>query len=118
MVTMAVEVQGASASTMLPALLNWAQSPDVNDPPPNHRFDPCRVHVLFAVQIYRFRPAEAAVLKKVAPTEQVDGSAVPVWNGLVDAADEKSMFLAWVLRSTKVWPYKRVPLATNIRNSQ
>jgi hypothetical protein len=44
-------------------------------------------------------PAVAAVLKNVAPTEQVDGSTVPVCEGLVDAAAEKSTLLACVRKS-------------------
>jgi hypothetical protein len=102
-VTAVVEKQGPPADTRFPLLLNAAQSPGLTLPPPNHRFDPSRLHVLAAVQPYRFCPAGAAVLKNVAPTEHVVGSTVPVFEGLVETADEKSTLLVCVRRSIMVW---------------
>jgi hypothetical protein len=46
------------------------------------------------VHPYRFVPTGADVLKNMFPTEQVAGSAVPVFIGRVEVAAEKSMFLA------------------------
>jgi len=77
-VTIELELHGPPADTTFPALLNCAQSPVLNVPPPNHRFAPSSVHVPAAVQPYRLCPAAAAVLKNVAPTEHVAGSTVPV----------------------------------------
>jgi hypothetical protein len=49
-----------------------------------------------------FAPGTAFVLKNVSPTEQVAGGDVPVLEGLVDTAPEKSTLLLCVLRSTRV----------------
>ena len=111
-VTIPDDEHGTPADTTFPALLNCAQSPVLKLPPPNQRFDPRSVHVLTDVQPYRLRPEGAPLLKKVAPTEQVAGNTVPVWNGLVDNADEKSMLLVCVRKSTSVCPHTGGP-ATN-----
>ena len=73
--------------------------------------------MLVAVQPYRFCPAGAAVLKNVAPTEQVDGGTVPVCDGLVELAAEKSTLLACVRKSTKVWA-RNIGRPSNHRYSQ
>jgi hypothetical protein len=77
-VTAVLGAQAPPADTMFPALLNSAQSPGLKLPPPNHKLAPRRVQVLVAVQPYRLCPGAAAVLKNVAPTEQAEGSTVPV----------------------------------------
>jgi hypothetical protein len=103
MVTIVADVHGTPAEMTFPELLNCAQSPALNVPPPNHRLAPRSVQVLAAVQPYKLCPAGAAVLKNVAPVEQVTGSAAPVWKGLVEVADEKSILLVCVRKSTRVW---------------
>jgi hypothetical protein len=54
---------------------------------------PCAVHTPVAVQTYTFFPAAASVFKNVSPIEQVAGNNVPVFDGRVLAAFEKSTFL-------------------------
>ena len=63
---------------------------------------PSRFQVFCAVQAYRFCPAGALVKKNNCSIEQVTGSELPLWIGLVDVADEKSIFWLWFRRSTRV----------------
>src|ERR1700722_8517807 len=58
------------------------------------------VQAFSAVQLYRFAPAQALVLKKASPIEQVTGSVVPDLNGLVVFAAVKSTLLVCVRKST------------------
>jgi hypothetical protein len=103
---------------MFPALLNCAQSPELTVPPPNKRLDPSKVHVLVAVQPYRFCPAGADMLKNVAPTEQDVGSTAPVCDGLVDVAAEKSTLLACVRKSTNVWASNMASVPSKASNAR
>jgi hypothetical protein len=56
------------------------------------------------VQTYKFLPAAASVFTNVSPIVQTAGTNVPVLDGRVRAADEKSMFFPWVRRSICVCP--------------
>jgi hypothetical protein len=94
--------QAAPAETMFPLASNWAQSPTLAAPPPNDRLPPRSDQALEEVQPKRFRPAAASVLKKVDPTGQVNGREVPVLDGLVKLAAEKSTLLLCVRKSIAV----------------
>jgi hypothetical protein len=65
---------------------------------------PCTVHTFAAVQTYKFLPAAASVFTNVSPIVQTAGINVPVFDGRVRAADEKSMFFPCVRRSICVCP--------------
>jgi hypothetical protein len=65
---------------------------------------PCTVHTFAAVQTYRFLPAAASVFTNVSPIVQAAGTNVPVLDGRVRAANEKSIFFPWVRRSICVCP--------------
>src|ERR1035441_10081161 len=65
---------------------------------------PCTVQTFTAVQTYRFFPAAASVFTNVSPIVQTAGTNVPVLDGRVFAADEKSIFFPWVRRSICVCP--------------
>src|ERR1700720_789358 len=71
------------------------------------------VQAFRAVQLYRFAPAEALVLKKASPIEQVAGSVVPDLNGFVVFAPVKSTLLVCVRKSTSVCPYPRLNTSSN-----
>jgi hypothetical protein len=74
------------------------------------RLLPSTIHVFAGLQAYILLPAAAVVRKKNCPTAQVEGSALPVCIGFVDAAPEKSTLLLCVRKSTNVWPF---PVAIN-----
>jgi len=58
-------------------------------------------------------PAAASVFRKVSPTEHVVGSVVPVLDGFVEDAAEKSTFLDWVTKSTRVCAVAAIMAAAN-----
>jgi hypothetical protein len=58
--------------------------------------------VFVVAQAYRLDPAATFVLKNNSPTPQVGGNTVPVLNGFVEAAAEKSTSLDCVRKSTSV----------------
>src|SRR5579885_1403672 len=60
--------------------------------------------------MYQFCPSNALVLIKVCPAVQVAGNVVPVAEGEVDAAEEKSTLFACVRRSIRVCA---IPIADN-----
>jgi hypothetical protein len=76
---------------------------------------PCTVHVFVAVQTYEFLPAGASVFKNVSPVAHAPGNTVPVFDGRVVVAAEKSTLFPWVRRSTFVCPCAAPAIAADAK---
>ena len=63
---------------------------------------PCAVQRFADLHTYQFCPGDASVFTKVSPAWQAAGNCVPVFDGKVELADEKSTLLPCVRKSTRV----------------
>ena len=73
------------------------------------------VQTLAAVQTNKFFPAAASVFRKVSPIAHAAGSVVPVFDGRVVPAAEKSTLLPCVLKSIFVCPCAAPAIAADAK---